>query len=89
MIAEPNGQAYINSTGNAGMGTGGMGDTLTGILVALLAQGVAPVKAALAGVYLHGYSADRLAQDRPIGYLPSDVAQEVPKAWKDLLDKNV
>lgn len=89
VIAEPNGQAYINSTGNAGMGTGGMGDTLTGILVALLAQGVAPVKAALAGVYLHGYSADRLAQDRPIGYLPSDVAQEVPKAWKDLLDKNV
>ena len=61
VVATPGGQWSINTTGNAGMGSAGMGDVLTGIVVALLAQGW-PTEAALtAGVHLHGAAADALA----------------------------
>ncbi|WP_431217457.1 ADP-dependent NAD(P)H-hydrate dehydratase [Puia sp. P3] len=43
-IAMPGGKGYFNSTGNAGMAKGGSGDTLTGILTALLSQGYSPVR---------------------------------------------
>jgi hydroxyethylthiazole kinase-like uncharacterized protein yjeF len=53
------GQAlYFNTTGNPGLSTGGSGDTLSGILVALLGQGLAPLDAARLGVWLHGHAAD-------------------------------
>src|SRR5204862_221845 len=51
-------QTYINPTGNAAMAAGGMGDVLTGLIGALLAQGAAPLEAACAGVFLHGLAAD-------------------------------
>ena len=54
IIAEPDGHFYINTTGNPGMATGGSGDVLTGIIVSFLGQGMAPLDAALAGVYIHG-----------------------------------
>lgn len=57
-IAMPGGRAYFNSTGNAGMATGGSGDVLTGILTSLLAQNYEPEQAALLGVYLHGMAGD-------------------------------
>jgi len=50
--------AYINSTGNAALATGGSGDVLTGIITGLLAQGYNPVDAAVFGVYIHGLTAD-------------------------------
>jgi len=53
-----NDSVYINSTGNAGLATGGSGDVLTGIITGLLAQSYNPVDAAIFGVYLHGLSAD-------------------------------
>jgi NAD(P)H-hydrate epimerase len=56
-------------TGNAGMGTGGMGDVLTGILGALLASGWPAYEAACAAVYLHGLAGDCAAQRRAEGSL--------------------
>jgi hydroxyethylthiazole kinase-like uncharacterized protein yjeF len=52
---------YFNSTGNAGMATGGSGDVLTGILTGLLAQGYSSLHAAILGVYLHGLAGDLAA----------------------------
>lgn len=57
-IASPDGKGYFNSTGNAGMATGGSGDVLTGMLTGLLAQGYSPLHACLLGVYLHGLAGD-------------------------------
>lgn len=58
VIALPNGRTYVNTSGNAGMATGGSGDVLTGMMVGLLAQGYSPEQAALLGVYLHGAAGD-------------------------------
>ncbi len=62
LIALPDGLAYFNSTGNAGMAKGGSGDVLTGILTSLLAQGYPPADASLLGVYIHGWAGDFAAQ---------------------------
>ncbi len=61
-IATPGGAGYFNSTGNAGMATGGSGDVLTGILAALLAQSYTPVESAILGVYLHGFAGNMAAE---------------------------
>ncbi|MCO6498796.1 MAG: NAD(P)H-hydrate dehydratase [Vicingus serpentipes] len=57
-IACPDQMIYFNSSGNAGMATGGSGDVLTGVITGLLAQGYQPKDAALMGVYLHGVAGD-------------------------------
>ncbi len=62
VIAGPDGRATVNPTGNPGMATAGMGDVLTGIVAALLAQGLAPYDAARAAVYAHGLGADHCAR---------------------------
>jgi NAD(P)H-hydrate epimerase len=58
----PNGDIHFNSTGNAGMATGGTGDVLTGIITSLLAQKYSPEHAAILGVYEHGLAGDRAAE---------------------------
>ncbi|HLG13034.1 MAG TPA: NAD(P)H-hydrate dehydratase [Blastocatellia bacterium] len=59
LIAAPDGEVYVNPTGNAGMATGGTGDVLTGIIAGLLAQKPDdPLGAAIAAVYLHGLAGD-------------------------------
>lgn len=58
LIATSEGEIWFNTTGNAGMATGGSGDVLTGIITGLLAQGYVPKDAALLGVWLHGKSGD-------------------------------
>lgn len=62
LIACPDGYGYFNTTGNAGMATAGSGDTLTGILTGLLAQGYSQKNACLLGVYLHGVAGDMAAE---------------------------
>ena len=57
-LVTPDGSVCLNSTGNAGMATGGSGDVLTGILLSLLAQGYSCAEACRLGVWLHGLSAD-------------------------------
>jgi len=74
-------QAYVNTTGNPGMATGGMGDVLTGFIAALLGQGLSAFDGARLGVYCHGLAADRCAkQIGPVGYLARDVAEALPAA---------
>ena len=73
------GRLWVNPTGNPGMASGGMGDALSGIIGALLAQRLVPAVAARLGAYLHGEIADHLAATRgPIGFLASDVIDGIP-----------
>lgn len=58
VVAEPRGQDYINFTGNPGMATAGTGDALTGMIASFIAQGMEPIVAARAAVYIHGLAGD-------------------------------
>jgi NAD(P)H-hydrate epimerase len=73
----------INTTGNSGMATGGTGDVLTGLIVALLAQGMAPFAAAHLAVHLHGLAGDLAAAEvgKP-GMIASDLPRYIGKAWR-------
>ena len=75
VIATVDGRWWINSTGNPGMATAGMGDVLSGMIVALLAQGWPAEAALIAGVHLHGAAADRLVANGvgPIGLTAGEV----------------
>ena len=84
-IAMPGGQGYFNSTGNAGMAKGGSGDSLTGMLTALLGQAYSPGEAAIFGVYLHGLAGDLAAADlSQESMLPSDLADHLGKAFRTI-----
>lgn len=77
------GMGYFNSTGNAGLAKGGSGDVLTGIIVALLAQGYTPGEAARMGVYLHGLAADlALDQQSQESMLGTDLLKHLGQAFK-------
>lgn len=85
LVAEPDGHVFVNPTGNPGMATGGMGDVLGGIIVALLARGVDPLDAACAGVYLHGLAGDLLQETMgDTGLAAMDLADRIPFAIKAL-----
>ncbi len=85
VIAGPGGQVWINSSGNPGMASGGMGDVLAGLIAGLIVQRLAPEAAARLGVFVHGAAADRLAARRgPQGYLAAQVMQTVPEIFRDL-----
>ena len=78
VIANPDGTWLINTSGNPGMASAGMGDTLTGMTVSLLAQGAGARAAAAAAVWLHGAAGDALSRagKGPIGISASEVADE-------------
>lgn len=86
IIASPDGEVYINHTGNSGMATGGSGDILSGIIGSLLAQGAAPINAAAAGVFLHGTIGDLAAEKLgKISMLPTDMIDMIPTAYLKLM----
>ena len=84
-IVTPEGHYFFNPTGNPGMATGGSGDVLTGILLALMAQGYAQEDACRLGVYVHGLAGDIAAEEMTeIGMTASDIINALPTAWKKL-----
>jgi len=86
ITSNPNGNTWINSTGNAGMATAGMGDVLTGIIAGLMAQNVPSETAAVLGVYLHGLAGDIAAEKLGMhGLIAGDVLQTVSQAISSLI----
>jgi ADP-dependent NAD(P)H-hydrate dehydratase / NAD(P)H-hydrate epimerase len=85
VIATPGGDVAINASGNPGMASGGMGDVLTGILAAFIAQGYDPFTACKLGVFIHGHAADLVAEEKgEIGISAVDVQERLPYAIKEL-----
>ena len=84
-IVCPNEQFYFNSTGNPGMATAGSGDVLTGIITALLAQGLAPFEALQTGVYVHGLAGDIAKKEQTeLSLIASDIIDNIGNAFKQL-----
>jgi len=85
VIAAPDGRAVICPFATPGLATAGTGDVLAGALVGLLAQGLSPFEAAVAGVYLHG-AAGEMATARigDTGVVASDLLPLLPEAIKEL-----
>lgn len=75
----------VNDTGNPGMATGGSGDCLTGVLVALLGQGVKPFEAARLAVHVHGLAGDMAAERfGQISLISGDLLELLPGAFMSL-----
>lgn len=75
----------VNATGNPGMATGGTGDVLTGIVAALLAQGMEPYDAARLGVHVHGLAGDMAAAEvGEVSLIASDLVRHLPAALLSL-----
>jgi NAD(P)H-hydrate epimerase len=86
IIAAPTGTAAINGSGNPGMASGGMGDVLTGIIVSLLGQQYSAWDACRLGVFIHGFAADLVAEEKgEIGICATDVKEMLPYAYKRLM----
>jgi ADP-dependent NAD(P)H-hydrate dehydratase / NAD(P)H-hydrate epimerase len=84
-VVWPDGSIHFNSTGNPGMATAGSGDVLTGIILALVAQGYAPHVAARMGVYLHGLAGDKAVKKfSESGLKAGDLIEFLPKAFGEI-----
>ncbi len=85
VIASPDADIRINTTGNSGLSTGGSGDILAGITGSFLAQKMSPSHAAHASVFIHGMSGDELSLSKgPFGFLPTETAENLPFIFKSL-----
>ena len=82
-IFHPGKEIHVNPTGDPGMATAGSGDVLTGLLAALLAQGLSAHQAALTGVYLHGLAGEHAAAARGTsrGIIASDIIAHFSDAY--------
>ena len=88
IVAGKDKKIYINSTGNPGMATGGMGDVLTGMIASFVAQGFKPLQAAKLCVYLHGLAGDFVAQTKGHWTITaSDVLEQLPSAMNTVYGK--
>jgi len=86
ITAIPGGEVIINSTGNAGMASGGSGDVLTGIIASLIAQGLNCETAAWMGNYIHGAAGDMAAGELgQRGMIASDIIKFLPQVLKILI----
>jgi NAD(P)H-hydrate epimerase len=87
IIVEPDGEVFINPTGNPGMATGGMGDVLTGLIATLIFIFESELEGVISAVYLHGYAGDILFYDDKIPYesiTPEMLIEKIPTAIKRL-----
>ncbi|MBM2837561.1 MAG: hypothetical protein HW415_186, partial [Deltaproteobacteria bacterium] len=86
VIAVPEGNVFINTTGNPGMATAGAGDVLTGMIGGLLAQGFRPEQAAIAAVYLHGLAGNMVMGEKgEYGIMATDLIEKIPYAIKSVV----
>ena len=82
-----NSQIYINKSGNSGMATGGSGDVLTGVIAALIAQGLPLFDATTLGVYIHGLAGDAAADELgEYSVMASDIIEHISTIIKDCRD---
>jgi len=87
IIASPTGIAAINGSGTPAMASGGMGDVLTGIIVSLLGQHYSAWDACRIGVYIHGFAANLVVDEKgEIGISASDVQEMLPHAYNRLIN---
>lgn len=85
LIAMPQGDIFVNTTGNNGMAKGGSGDALAGIIASFVARGVSLFKAAVAGVYFHGVAGDIAAvRFGKISMQPTDIINALPQILREL-----
>ncbi len=85
VIALSDGEVFINPTGNSGMATAGSGDVLTGIIAGLLAQGMSPKWATLAGCYIHGLAGDQFSEKQSkTNLIAGDLLRELPDTIKSI-----
>lgn len=88
VIASPEGDAVINSTGGPNLATAGTGDVLTGVIGGLLTQGLPPFDAAVSGVYLHGRAGDLLRDELgDVGTVAGDLIDTLPQARLSILQE--
>ena len=85
LIFSADSHTAINPTGNPGMATGGMGDVLSGIIGALICQGMSSLDAAVSGVFLHGSAGDDLCLLTGTGYTATELTDRIPITMKNLL----
>lgn len=86
VIASDDGNIVINTTGNPGMATGGMGDVLSGMIGAFICQGMSVSDASRSAVYLHGLSADRIFSSHGQGYSATEVADNLPGCLQSFIE---
>jgi NAD(P)H-hydrate epimerase len=88
IIAAPEGKAFINSTGNPGMASGGTGDVLTGMIAGFLGQSRKPLEACILGVYMHGLAGDIAASEKgQHSLIATDIIEKIPEAFLSLEEK--
>ncbi len=80
-------QVFENTTGNSAMASGGMGDTLTGIITSFIAQGYEVLEATCIATFIHGYCGDRLAENM-FCVNATHIIEELPFGIKEILDSN-
>jgi len=84
-VCLPDGRVWFNSTGNPGMATAGSGDVLTGMILALLAQGYRPSEAAIAAVFIHGLAGDIAAEKTGCeSLIASDIISNIGNSLKKI-----
>jgi len=87
VVASPDGAAYINSTGNSGLASGGSGDVLSGLIAGFISQGASPLEAAISGTYIHGLSADiAIEETTEYSLIAGDLLNYIGKAIKKTLE---
>lgn len=80
LVATPEGEVFINRTGNPGMATAGTGDVLSGMIGSFLGQGYSPLEACLASVYLHGQAGDLAAKEKgEASLIATDIIEKIPE----------
>lgn len=84
VVAARGRRAFVNTTGNPGMASGGTGDALSGVIAALMGQRLGAWDAARLGVYLHGLAGDTVARLKGYGLMAHELADAVPGAWLEL-----